>query len=178
MTTITGTNMERETRERLGASLARLAAIKPDDLIHPIHSKISFRNGRSDFERTLGMFQKVARSDLRQVPSEYLKIVADDACETLARLHEIQNFTGDGVEHPEQARAAMIAALHDAYPPIYEDLSLIIKTPPARLEQVRKARTGAILGMIMEIAVIAAVITGYHYALYSLFTDKVLGAIH
>lgn len=42
----------------------------------------------------------------------------------------------------------------------------------------RRARTGAILGMIMEIAVIAAVITGYHYALYSLFTDKVLGAIH
>lgn len=145
MTTITGTNMERETRECLGASLARLAAIKPDDLIHPIHSKISFRNGRSDFERTLGVFQKVARSDLRQVPSEYLKIVADEACETLARLHEIQNFTGDGVEHPEQ---------------------------------VRKARTVAILGMIMEIAVIAAVITGYHYALYSLFTDKVLGAIH
>jgi hypothetical protein len=43
---------------------------------------------------------------------------------------------------------------------------------------VRKARTGAILGMIMEIAMIAAVITGYHHALYSLFTDKVLGAIH
>ena len=93
-------------------------------------------------------------------------------------LHEIQSFTGEGVEHPEQVRAAMIAAVREAYPPIYEDLSLIIKTPPARLEQVRKARTGAILGMIMEIAVIAAVITGYHYALYSLFTDKVLGAIH
>ncbi|MGA8058905.1 MAG: hypothetical protein WB999_11725, partial [Candidatus Binataceae bacterium] len=71
-------------------------------------------------------------------------------------LHEIQSFTGEGVEHPEQVRAAMIAAVREAYPPIYEDLSLIIKTPPARLEQVRKARTGAILGMIMEIAVIAA----------------------
>jgi hypothetical protein len=30
----------------------------------------------------------------------------------------------------------------------------------------------------MEIAVLAAVVTGYHYALYSLFTDKVLRAMH
>jgi len=178
MTTITGTNMERETRERLGVSLTRLAAIRPEDLVHPMHSKISFRNGRSDFERTLVLFQKVAHANLRQVPSEYLKIVADDACETLARLHEIQSFTGEGVEHPEQVRAAMIAAVHDAYPPIYEDLSLIIKTPPARLEQVRKARISAILAMVVEIAVLAAVIAGYHYALYSLFADKVLTVMH
>jgi hypothetical protein len=51
MTTITGTNMERETRERLGVALARLAAIKPNDPMRPMHSKLSFRNGRSDFER-------------------------------------------------------------------------------------------------------------------------------
>ena len=51
MTTITGTNMERETRERLGVALARLAAIKPNDLMRSMHSKMSFRNGRSDFER-------------------------------------------------------------------------------------------------------------------------------
>jgi hypothetical protein len=158
MMTITGTNMERETRERLGVALARLAAIKPNDLMRPMHSKMSFRNGRSDFERTLSISQKVACTDLRQVPSEYLKIVADDACETLARFHEIQSFTGDGIENPEQVRAALIAAVHDAYPPINEDLSLIIKAPPARLEQVRTARNGAILAMIMEIAVLAAVI--------------------
>jgi hypothetical protein len=72
----------------------------------------------------------------------------------------------------------MIAAVHDAYPPISEDLSLIVKTPPVGLEQVRKARTVAILATIMEIAMLAAVIAGYHYALYSLFTDKVLTAMH
>jgi len=111
-------------------------AIRPDDLVHPMHSKISFRDGRSDFERTLGLFQKVAHANLRQVPSEYLKIVADDACETLARLHEIQSFTGEGVEHPEQMRPALIAAVHDAYPPIYEDLS-------DHQDAARQARTGA-----------------------------------
>jgi hypothetical protein len=56
--------------------------------------------------------------------------VADDACEAPAPFHEIQSFTGDGVENPEQVRAAMIAAVHDAYPLIYEDLSLIVKTAP------------------------------------------------
>lgn len=104
--------------------------------------------------------------------------MADDACEALAPFHEIQGFTGDGVENPEQVCAAMIAAVHDAYPPIYEDLSLIVKTPPVGLEQVRKARTSAILAMVVGIAVLAAVIAGYHYALYSLFADKVLAAMH
>jgi hypothetical protein len=56
--------------------------------------------------------------------------------------------------------------------------SLIIKTPPARLEQVRKARTSAILVMVVEMAVLAAIIAGYHYALYTLFADKVLAAVH
>ena len=178
MTTMAKATTERETRERLGVSLTRLAALKPGELTHPSHSKISFNSGRSEFECTLGLFQKVAQTKLRDVPSEYLKIVADDAQETLARFHEIQSFTGEGVERPEQVRAAMIAAVRDAYPPIYEDLSLIIKTPPAGLEHVRKARTGAMLATVLAIAMFAGVIAGYHYVLYALFSDRILAAMH
>jgi hypothetical protein len=171
-------NAEHETRERLGVCLMRLAAMKPHNLAHPAHSSLSFRSGLPYFERTLDLFRKVAETDLQEVPSEYLKIVADDAQETLERLNHIQNFTGEGVEHPEQVRAAMITELRDAYPPMYEDLSVIIKKPAAELARVKQRRSGAMLIVGLAIAMLVAAIVGYQYLLYTLFTGKILSAMH
>jgi hypothetical protein len=178
MTTTGDANAEQETRERLGICLMRLAAIKPHDLAHPAHSRLSFRSGLPYFERTLKLFHDVAHTNLQGVPSEYLKIVADDAQETLERLNHIQSFTGEGVEHPEQVRAEMLTDLRDAYPPICEDVSIIIKRPAAELEHSRKPRVGALLTASVLIAIFVAAIAGYHYAVYTLFTGKILGAIH
>jgi len=80
MTINANTIAEHETRERLGVCLMRLAAM-PRDLARPAHSKISFHSGLPHFEPSLGLFGKVGEANLREVPSEYLKIVADDAQE-------------------------------------------------------------------------------------------------
>ena len=179
MTINANTVAEHETRERLGVCLMRLAAMNPKDLARPAHSRISFQGGLACFERTLGLFRKVSETNLREVPSEYLKIVADDAQETLARLTHIQNCTGEGVEHPEQVRNEMLTDLRDSLPPIYEDLSVIIKQPPAELERVRKPRSSRTLLAalaVVAIAVVAAV--ALDYAEYKLFADNILSVLH
>ena len=152
MTINANTVAEHETRERLGVCLMRLAAM-PRDLARPAHSEISFHGGLPYpyFERSLGLFGKVGEANPREVPSEYLKIVADDAQETLARLTDIQNFTGEGVEHPEQLRNEMLIDLRDSLAPIYEDVSVIIKQPPAELERVRKPRSAAPFLVVFEV---------------------------
>src|SRR5215469_8580825 len=122
MTINANTVAEHETRERLGVCLMRLAAMNPLNLAHLAHSKVNFRSVLPYFERSLGLFRKLGEANLREVPSAYLKIVADDAQETLARLTRIQNFTGEGVQHPEQVRAEMLTDLRDSPPPIYEDV--------------------------------------------------------
>jgi hypothetical protein len=116
---------------------------------------------------------------LREVPSQYLKIVADDAQETLARLTYIQNFTGEGVEHPEKVRSEMLTDLRDSLPPIYEDLSVIIKQPPAEIERVRKPWSAAtLLAALAVVAVTVAAVVAFDYREYKLFADNILSAIH
>jgi hypothetical protein len=178
MTINANTIAEHETRERLGVCLMRLGAMKPHDLAHPPHSKISFRSGLPYFERSLGLFRKVGETNLREVPSEYLKIVADDAQETLARLTHIQNFTGEGVEHPEQVRIEMLTDLRDSLPPIYEDLSAIIKQPSAELERVNKPRSGAMLVAAVAVMALVTMAAVLGYEEYRLFAEKILSAIH
>ena len=70
----------------------------------------------------LSLFRQVAHSNLRDVPPDYLNVVAEDAEKTLAQFREILSFTGEGVENPKEASAAMISAVRDAYQPIYEKL--------------------------------------------------------
>lgn len=178
MTINANTVAEHETRERLGVCLMRLAGMKPHDLAHPPHSKISFRSGLPYFERTLGLFRQVCATNLREVPSEYLKIVADDAQETLARLTLIQNFTGEGVEHPEKVRSEMLSDLRDSLPPIYEDLSVIIRQPPAELERVRKPRSAATLVATLAVVAVIVAAAAFDYVEYKLFADNILSAIH
>jgi hypothetical protein len=112
------------------------------------------------------------------VPSGYLKIVADDAQETLDRLTHIQNFTGEGVEHPEQVRSEMLTDLRDSLQPIYEDLSVIIKQPAAELARVKKPRSGAMLVAAVAVIAIVTVAAFLGYEEYRLFVEKILSAIH
>ena len=129
------------------------------------------------FERTLSLFRQVAHSNLRDVPPEYLNVVADDAEKTLARFREILSFTGEGVQDPKEVSAAMISAVRDAYEPIYEKLSPIIKAPVSEPEVVRKPKRRFALAIGVAIAVLAAAIVGshfagYHYAQYTVFAEQ------
>lgn len=168
---------ERVTRERLGVALTRLAALRPKDLVHPPHSKASFRGGLPYFERTLSLFRHLADEDLREVPSEYLKIVADDAEQTLNQFQEILNFSGEGLDNPDKVRGELITEVRDAYRPMYEDLALVIKTPSKDLERTPRARTVAMLSAGLAIMLVAAAAVAFGYLLYSVFVDKVAGAL-
>jgi hypothetical protein len=170
-------NLERATRERLGVSLARLAALKPTDLVHPPHSKASFRGGLPYFQRTLGLFHQLADGDLRHVPSEYLKIVADDAEQALNQLQEILNFSGENLQNPDQVRGELIGEVRDSYRPMYEDIALIVKTPPEQVEHVPSRRTGAMLIMGLAALVLAAGVLAFQYEIYTAVVSQVTGAI-
>ena len=161
------TSSEREARQRLGICLARLAVFNPADLARTDRRKSIFRNGLPHFERTLSLFRQVAHSNLRDVPPEYLNVVADDAEKTLARFREILSFTGEGVQDPKEVGAAMISAVRDAYEPIYEKLSPIIKKAPvSEPEVVRKPKRRFALAIGLVIAVLVAAIVGFHFAGY------------
>ncbi|HZO82367.1 MAG TPA: hypothetical protein VFB33_11800 [Candidatus Binataceae bacterium] len=168
---------ERATRRRLDRALARLAALKPKDLVHPPRSTQSFRGGLPYFERTLELFHQLAGQDLRQIPSEYLKIVADDAEQALNQFEEILNFSGENAANPGEIRGRMITEVRDAYRPMYEDIALIVKALPGQLEHIPRARTGALLVVGLAVLILATAAFAFEYSLYSVFVDKVAGAL-
>jgi hypothetical protein len=178
------TNSERAARERLGVFLARLTTIKAADLAQTDRKKSIFQSGLPHFERTLSLFRQVAQSNLQKLPPEHLHEVADDAEKTLARFREILGFTGEGVENPKAASAAMISAVRDAYQPIYEKLSPIIQSSATEPEVARHPKRGhgvAIALCVAVVALAAAVVgghyAGYHYPPYTVLADKVLSAL-
>jgi len=73
----------------------------------------------------------------------------------------------------------MLIDLHDSLAPIYEDLSVIIKQPPAELERVRKARSAApLLAVFSVVALIVAAAATFDYVECELFADNILSAVH
>lgn len=176
------TNSERAARERLSVCLARLAAFKPADLAQKDRRRsIFFRKGLPHFDRTLGLFRQVAHSNLRDLPPDYLNAIAEDAEKTLAQFRDILSFTGEGVDNPKQACVAMISAVRDAYPPIYEKLSPIITAHASEPDAVLKPKRSVALALCyVAVALAGAIIIGGHYAGYPQYTvlaDKVLSAI-
>jgi hypothetical protein len=160
------TSSEREARQRLSICLARLAAFKPADLAQAGHRRSIFRKGLPHFERTLTLFRQVAHSNLRDIPPDYLNVVAEDAEKTLARFREILSFTGEGVEDPKEASAAMISAVRDAYEPIYEKLSPIIRVPVSEPKVVHKPQRKLAIAIGVAAVALTAAIIGAHYAGY------------
>jgi hypothetical protein len=178
------TPSELEARQRLSMCLARLVAFKPGDLARTDRRRSIFRNGLPHFERTLSLFRQVAHSNLQDVPPDYLKVIADDAEKTLARFREILSFTGEGIEDPKQVSAAMISAVRDAYEPMYEKLSPVIKAPVNEPGVARTPKRRFALAIAIGLAAVAvtAAIIGAHYAgyLYPPYTgvaDKVVSAL-
>ncbi|MGZ6253253.1 MAG: hypothetical protein ACXWM1_09305 [Candidatus Binataceae bacterium] len=178
------TNSERAALERLAVCLARLAAFKPADLAQTDRRRSIFRSGLPHFERTLGLFRQVAHSNLRHLSLDHINLVAEDAEKTLAQLRDILSFTDEGVEDPKRAAAAMISAVRDAYPPIYEKHSPIINAPAGEPQIERRPRRRVALRIgLATVALAGAVIVGGHYAghplypRYTVLADKVLSAL-
>jgi len=174
------TNSDRAARERLAVCLARLAAFKQAELVQTDAESRYFAVAFSLRAHPGPVPPDSALQFARPAPDR-LNVVADDAERTLAQFREIFSFNGEGVENPKQVSAAMISAVRDAYPPIYEKLSPLIEVPVSEPEVERKPkRRGAVA--LVAVALAGAIIigvryAGYHYTQYTGLTDKVLGAL-
>jgi len=176
---------ERYLRERLGVCLARLAALKPEDLARPKGAKAFFRRGTPYFECTLRLFHRLGRSDLRNLSLEGLTALADEAGKTLALFQEILSFAPDKVDNPKSASASLIGAVRDGYKPMLERLSPIIEAQVRDWERPRQPRRGVAFAIAFGIAffgvasvLIGQKLVGHGSPTYSMLANKVLGALH
>jgi hypothetical protein len=169
-------------RSRLKASLKKLHALKPADLVREDlhHRNLSFHGGLSYFERTLGLFRGLGHGRLGKVPSAYLKIVADHAERSLAQLQEILRFTGEGLENPHDVRNHLIGEVRDYYRQLHDDLSILVTRPPGQLERTTRAPwyAGAPLAILLFAMFAAGVATAYHYGLLSFAAQDIMDSLH
>lgn len=127
----------RNERARLSATLKKLGEIKLADLARDDlrERDLSFRGGLAYFEKTLDLFSQLERSNLRQIPSQYLRIVADHSEHALAQFEEILHFTGEGIDDPAAVRSHLIGEVRDSYRNIHDDVALVIQRPLSKLER-------------------------------------------
>ena len=178
------TESERATRERLAVCLARLAAFRSGDLAQAGPGSV-FRAGFPYFEGTLSLFRRLAHSNLRDLSPEDLHAASEQAEKTLAQFREIMSFTGQGVQNPRKAGAAMIGAVRDAYPALEETLTPFItaKAPPATRAVAPKAKRNVTLaiGLAAAAAVTAVIIASRHadylYPQYTVLAEKVMSVL-
>lgn len=156
----------RSERARLSACLKKLDAIKLMDLAREdLNDRgLSFRGGLSYFQKTLGLFHDLGRSNLRMVPTSYLKIVADHSERVLAQFEEILRFTGDGIEDPGAVRSHLIGEIRDSYGKTRDDIALLLQRPPSEVE--RGIQPPWYAGMPMAIFLLAA-LAGCAYVAYN-----------
>jgi hypothetical protein len=173
---------ERTERSRLKASLKKLHALKPADLVREDlqHRNLSFRSGLPYFQRTLGLFRGLGHGKLAKVPSAYLKIVADHAERSLAQLEEILRFTGEGLANPEDVRNHLIAEVRDYFRELHDDVSILVTRPPGQLEHTPRPPwyEGAPLAMLLFAMFAAGVATAYHYGLLRFAAQDIMDSLH
>ncbi len=157
----------RAERARLNASLKKLAEFKTADLAREDlrDRDLSFRGGMLYFEKTLELFRNLERANLRRVPSQYLKIVADHAERVVAQFDEILHFTGEGIEDPAAVRSHLIGEVRDSYRAIHDDIALIIQRPVLELERTMRAPwyAGMPLAVTLLVVFVGCVYVAYRF---------------
>ncbi len=164
---------ERETRDRLGACLAKLKRLRPDDLVREdvLGQELCFRAGLSYFTRTLELYRRITPRDCAKAPAEYLKIVTTHAEDALQRFEEILSFNPNGMENPHAVRTSLIEEVRAAYPGAYEDVALIIRPLRGQPERVPRQISGHMALALIGVVVIGLLIGAHHYLVYNLLSD-------
>jgi hypothetical protein len=151
----------KETRRRLSKCLAELTRIKPDDLVR---RDPFFKVGVQDFRRSLDLFRKLARSNLRRVPSDYLVHVADHAEKALGQFRNVLAFNGGGQPNSGEACGFMLNEIRNSYSEMYEDLTTIISNPHGRGERVSHPTNPTILvAGVFVLGLVAAAAIVYYF---------------
>ncbi|MGH7914890.1 MAG: hypothetical protein ACREPW_09605 [Candidatus Binataceae bacterium] len=173
---------ERSERLRLKASLRKLDQLKPAALVREdLHSRnLSFRNGLTYFERTLGLFRRLGNGNLAKVPSAYIRITADHAERALAQFEEILRFTGEHLPNPHDVRNHLIDEVRDYYRELHDDLSILITRAPGQQDYPSRAPwyAGAPLALIMLAIFASGVTVAYHYGLLDYAAQNIIDSLH
>jgi hypothetical protein len=150
----------KETRRRLSKCLAELTRIKPDDLVR---RDPFFKVGVQDFRRSLDLFRKLARTDLKRVPSDYLVHVAGHAEKALGQFRNVLAFKSTDAPNSGEACSFMLNEIRNTYLEMYEDLTTIISNPHGRGERVSEPMNPMtiVAGMLVLGLIAAAVIIYY-----------------
>lgn len=151
----------KETRRRLSRCLKELTKIRLDDLVR---GDPFFKVGVQDFRRSLDLFRKLARSDLRRVPSAYLVHVADHAEKALGQFRNVLAFNGRGEPNAGEACSFMLNEIRTTYREMYEDLTTIISNPHGRGERVSEPMDPmTIVAGLFVLGLIAAACVVYYF---------------
>jgi len=151
----------KETRRRLSRCVKELTKIKLDDLVR---RDPFFKVGVQDFRRSLDLFRKLARSNLKRVPSDYLVHVADHAEKALGQFRNVLAFKGGGAPNSGEACSFMVNEIRNTYRDMYEDLTTIISNPHGRGERVSEPMDPmTIVAGILVLGLIAAAYIVYYF---------------
>jgi hypothetical protein len=171
----------RSERARLNACLKKLAAIKLSDLAREDLGDrgLSFRGGLSYFQKTLGLFYDLQRSDLRRVRSSDLTILADHAERVLAQFEEILGFTGDGIEDPAAVRSHLIGEVRDSYGKIRDDVTLMARRPASETERGMEAPwyVGMPFALALLVALAGCAYVAYRFTPAMYFANNLLNSL-
>ena len=64
--------------------------------------ELGFRAGLQSFERTLNLFYWNSKRNLEHIPHANLQAIAADAEKTVDQFRKIVDFSGDGIENPQE----------------------------------------------------------------------------
>jgi hypothetical protein len=166
----------KETRRRLSKYLRELTRIKPDDLVR---RDPFFKVGVRDFQSSLDLFRKLARSNLKRVPSDYLVHVADHAEKALGQFRNVLAFNGGGAPNSGEACGFMLNEIRATYREMYEDLTTIISNPHGRGERVSEPMDPmTIVAGILVLGLIAAATIVYYFGTNIDLGQKLVSLFH
>src|SRR5229473_1210111 len=166
----------KETRRRLSRCLGELTRIKLDDLVR---RDPFFKVGVQDFRRSLDLFRKLARSNLKRVPSDYLVHVADHAEKALGQFRNVLAFKGGGAPNSGEACSFMLNEIRNTYREMYEDLTTIISNPHGRGERVSEPMNPmTIVAGILVLGLIAAAAVIYYVGVDSELGREIANLFH
>ena len=166
----------KETRRRLNTCLRELTRIKLNDLVRrdPV-----FQVGAQDFQRSLDLFRKLAKGNLKRVPSDYLVHVADHAEKALGQFRNVLAFKGGGSPNSGETCSVMLNEIRNTYRDMYEDLTTIISNPHGRGERVAEPMDPmTMLAGLLVLGLVAAAAIVYYFATNSELGQELAKLFH
>lgn len=150
---------EEAQRQELATALAKLAEIKPQDLVREdvLGRDLSFATGVPYFTRNLRLFQDLAESNLDTVPHPQLNTLTSLAKQALEQFEQVKSFSLQKYpNNPTGQRDTLITSIREAYDGYFNHIAPIIAysvrkgTDFQRLEDEARQAVDALKGVVAD----------------------------